>query len=149
MIGPLTGADARAYRHPPTAAAAAPSATRIRMKVYRKGRDTASLSPQISLLELLDDRFRLRRLGRCRIDLDHFLHHLRRPIFVAFVQGNEPELEIWFAPRLVEVGRPLIPLGGLVGLSLGKLHFAEVVEDLPPRGRHPGSLRGRPLGRLE
>src|ERR1700730_9996490 len=133
MIGPLTGDDARAYSHPPTAAAAAPSATRMRMKVYRKGRDTASLSPQLLLLELLDDRFRLRRLGRCRIDLDHFLHHLRCSVFVAFVQGNETELEIRLAPRLVEVGRPLIPLAGLVGFSLGKLHFAEVVEDLPAR----------------
>src|SRR3984893_15987246 len=133
MIGPLTGADARAYRHPPTAAAAAPSATRMRMKGSRKGRDTASLSPRRLLLELLDDRFRLRRFGRCRIDLDHFLHHLRRPVFVAFVQGNETELEIRLFPRLFAVGRPLIPLAGLVGLSLGKLHFAQVVEDLPAR----------------
>src|ERR1700737_2311651 len=99
VIGPLTGADARAYRHPPTAAAAAPRATRIRMKVYRKGRDTAGLSPLPLLLELLDDGFCLRRFGRCGVDRDHFLHHLRRPIFVAFVQGDEAELEIRLAPR--------------------------------------------------
>src|SRR5262245_52696074 len=39
-IGPLSGADARAYRHPPTAARAVPRAARKRMKVKRRGRDT-------------------------------------------------------------------------------------------------------------
>jgi hypothetical protein len=33
MIGPLTGADARAYLHPPAAARPTAMATRIRMKV--------------------------------------------------------------------------------------------------------------------
>jgi hypothetical protein len=33
MIGPLTGADARAYRHPPTAASAVPTAVNARMMV--------------------------------------------------------------------------------------------------------------------
>jgi hypothetical protein len=42
MIGPLTGADARAYRHPPTAARAVPSAARKMMKVNRRGRDTTT-----------------------------------------------------------------------------------------------------------
>ncbi len=40
MIGPLTGADARAYRQPPTAASAVPTAARARMKVKRRGRAT-------------------------------------------------------------------------------------------------------------
>jgi hypothetical protein len=39
MIGPLIGADARAYRQPLTAARAVLSPARRRMKVYRKGRD--------------------------------------------------------------------------------------------------------------
>jgi hypothetical protein len=39
-IGPLSGADARAYRQPPTAARAVPSAARKMMKVKRRGRDT-------------------------------------------------------------------------------------------------------------
>ncbi len=38
MMGPLTGADARAYRQPLTAARQMLSATRTRMKGYRKGR---------------------------------------------------------------------------------------------------------------
>jgi hypothetical protein len=33
MIGPFTGAEARAYRHPLTAAMHVPSATRITMKL--------------------------------------------------------------------------------------------------------------------
>src|SRR4051794_22766647 len=40
MIGPLTGADARAKRHPPTAASVVLSAARKMMKVKRRGRDT-------------------------------------------------------------------------------------------------------------
>src|SRR6185295_16307054 len=40
MMGPLTGADARAYRQPPTAARVVPSAARKRMKVNRRGRGT-------------------------------------------------------------------------------------------------------------
>jgi hypothetical protein len=40
MIGPLTGAYARAKRHPPTAASVVPSAARKMMKVKRRGRDT-------------------------------------------------------------------------------------------------------------
>jgi hypothetical protein len=39
MMGPLMGADARAYRHPLTAARAVLSAANRRIKVYRKGRD--------------------------------------------------------------------------------------------------------------
>jgi hypothetical protein len=39
-IGPLTGADARAYRHPPAAARTVPTAASTRMNVNRKGRDT-------------------------------------------------------------------------------------------------------------
>jgi hypothetical protein len=38
MIGPLTGADARAKRHPPTAASVVHSAARKMMKVKRRGR---------------------------------------------------------------------------------------------------------------
>src|SRR5262252_6338891 len=38
MIGPGTGADARAYRQPPTAASVVPRATSTRMNVYRRGR---------------------------------------------------------------------------------------------------------------
>jgi hypothetical protein len=39
MIGPLTGADARANRHPPTAASAMARAARKTIKVKRRGRD--------------------------------------------------------------------------------------------------------------
>ena len=38
-IGPVTGAEARAYLQPITAARQAPRATRIRIRVWRKGRD--------------------------------------------------------------------------------------------------------------
>ena len=39
----LTGADARAYRHPPTAASAVPTAANSRMMMYRRERDTTAV----------------------------------------------------------------------------------------------------------
>src|SRR5882672_2236026 len=47
MMGPLTGAEARAYRQPPTAASAVPAAASTRINVYRKGRAKASLPVQL------------------------------------------------------------------------------------------------------
>src|SRR6185295_12713974 len=120
MIGPLTGADARAKRHPPTAASVVPSAARKMMKVKRRGRDTrfgsgfrgsrfSVLGSQFSFsvhprtrtpnpepalfLQLLDDRLRLRRFLRGRVGGDHFLERLDRRVLVAFVQLHERELE--------------------------------------------------------
>src|SRR4051812_37044032 len=92
-IGPLTGADARAYRQPPTAARTVPSAAKKRMKVNRSGRDTALL-----FLQLLDDGLRLRRFRGHGIGGDHFLERLDGRVFVAFVQLHERELEERLAP---------------------------------------------------
>src|SRR5215470_7419160 len=104
-IGPLSGAEARAYRHPPTAARAVPSAARKMMKVKRRGRDTARFR---LFLELFDNSLGLRRFLRCRVGGDHFFERLDRGVLVALVQLHQRQLEERLAPRAVHVGRLLV-----------------------------------------
>src|ERR1051326_1193903 len=134
MIGPLTGADARAYRPPPTAASTVPRAAKKMMTVKQTGRDTSGQSAR-SLLQLLDDGFGLRRLGRHRIGGNDFFERFDRRVLVAFVQLYERQLEERLAPGRVHLDGALIPGGGLVGRALCELHLAEVVEHLARRLR--------------
>src|SRR5258708_18052756 len=144
-IGPLTGADARAYRQPPTAARTVPTAAKKTMKVKRRGRDTSARL----FFELLDDLLRLRRFRRRRIGGDDFLERLDRRVFVALVQLHERELEERLAPARIHLGRLLVPAGGFVCGALRELHLAEVVEHLARRLRTLRRLGERFLGRLE
>src|SRR4029079_16739715 len=106
MIGPLKGADARAYFQPPAAASAVPRATLARISVRRNGRrDISALS---ELIELPDHRGRLRPFGRDGIDIHDGLEVLACGKCVAFVHRDSAERKWRLAPGRVHLRRPLV-----------------------------------------
>src|SRR5436309_1956171 len=130
MMGPLAGADARAYRHPPAAARTVPTAARIRMNVKRKGRDTRTTSWLMAishlLFQLLYDLLRLSGLRRRGIDRDDLFQCLDGGVLVAFVERHQGQLEQRLAPRWILVRRLLIRRRRFIGLTLREFHLAAV-----------------------
>src|SRR6266571_8844980 len=110
MFGPLTGADARAKRQPPTADSPVASAASTTMNVKRKGRATESCGSCVTfLLELRERGLCLRGFGRRRVDGNDLRQDPPGLVPVASVHRDGPDLIERLAPRRVGCGRLLVP----------------------------------------
>src|SRR3954462_1478481 len=144
MMGPLTGAEARAYRQPPTAARAVPSATSPRMTLYRRGCATAFPV----LLDLVDGGFCEAGFRRFRVDEQQLAEERRRAGLVAPVQRQHAERVERLAPRRIGGGSFLVPRGGLAHVASRLLYFTHREHHVRPCCRRFSGVRERTLGCL-